>query len=72
MMDNNFDPYEMLINLQERLNRLENAHNKLAYAFQRTEADLNVTLNSLRNLQQAHLGQGRLINELIQLQQEQK
>lgn len=70
MMDNNFDPYEILVNLQERMNRLEHAHNQLARAFQKTEVDLNVTLNTLRQLQKAQLSQGQVINELIQLQQE--
>jgi len=55
MMDNGFDPYDLLINLSERLNRLEHAHNKMAHAFQRTERDLNIALQSLRHLQQKHL-----------------
>lgn len=51
----NFDPYDMLMQMQERMLVIERAHNKLADAYTKTEHDLNVTLHSLRNLQQAHL-----------------
>lgn len=65
MMDNNFDPYEMLINLQERLHRLEQAHNQMAHAYRKTEVDLSVTLHSLRSLQQSFLTQSQIVQELI-------
>jgi hypothetical protein len=55
MMNKNFDPYDVLINLQGRLERLETAHNKMAAAFQLTENELNVALFSLRNLQKEHI-----------------
>lgn len=54
-MRTQFDPYDMLIELNERLNRLEAAHNKLAHAYQQTERDLSMTLDSLQSLQKAHL-----------------
>lgn len=64
MMQNNFDPYDILIQVSDRLARLEQAHNKMADAFHKTEVDLQVTLHSLRNLQQRHLQLTQKINEL--------
>lgn len=55
MMPNDFDPYDALIELNERMNRLEQAHNNLARAHQQSERDLNTTLKSLKNLQQHFL-----------------
>jgi hypothetical protein len=63
MMDNGFDPYDMLINLQDRLNRLEHAHNTMAHAYRKSEVDLNVALHSLRNLQQKHLELSQFVAE---------
>lgn len=64
MMGNDFDPYDMLIQLSERLHRLEQAHNRMADAFHKTEVELNIALHSLRNLQQRHLQLTQKINEL--------
>ena len=55
MMNNDFDPYDALIQMNERLHALEKAHNKMAHAYQASERDLSIALNSLRNLQQQHL-----------------
>ena len=55
MMSNDFDPYDALINMSERLQLLEQAHNKMAHAYQLTENELTLTLHSLRNLQQRHV-----------------
>jgi hypothetical protein len=54
-MYNDFDPYEMLVQMTHRLNQIENAHNGLVNAFQKSEAELSVTMKSLVSLQQAHL-----------------
>ena len=64
MMGNNFDPYDMLIQLSERLHRLEVAHNNIADAFHKTEVELNIALHSLRNIQQRHLHITQRINEI--------
>jgi hypothetical protein len=55
MMNNDFDPYDALIQMNERLHTLEKAHNKMAHAFQASERELNVALHSLRSLQQRYL-----------------
>lgn len=55
MMNNNFDPYDLLMETADRLSRLEQAHNKLAHAYQKTDQELTVALHSLKNLQQHHL-----------------
>jgi len=55
MMNRDFDPYDILMEVMERLNRLEHAHNKLANAFQKTERELNIALQSIKHLQQSHM-----------------
>ena len=55
MYDNGWDPYDALITMNERLHSLERAHNKMAHAFQQSEHDLSLALNSLRSLQQRYL-----------------
>ena len=55
MFNNDFDPYDVLISLQARITHLEKAHNKLAHAYQQTEQELTITLQSLRSLQQHHM-----------------
>lgn len=62
--DSNFDPYNALIELDERINRMELVHNNLAAAFQRTEQELNLALSSLNHLQKGHLTLSRLINAM--------
>jgi hypothetical protein len=41
--------------VMERMSHLEQAHNKLATAFQKTERELNIALHSIRHLQQTHM-----------------
>jgi hypothetical protein len=53
-MDHNFDPYNFIMELNERLSRLEYAHNKMAHAFQQSERELTETLKILKNLQIKH------------------
>ena len=67
MLDRNFDPYEILIETQERLSALEKAHNRLAYAFEQSEKETNQILEMLRALQQHHL---RLRKDYDHLKQE--
>lgn len=55
MFDTGFDPYNALIELNERLLRLETAHNRLANAYQKSENDLSIALDSLQSLQKAYL-----------------
>lgn len=50
-----FDPYDVLIQAMERLEQLERQHNKLAHAFQKTEREFNLALQSLKHLQQTQL-----------------
>ena len=55
MFENNFDPYDLLITLNDRLNRLEHVHNRLATAHYKAEADLKVAQHTILNLQQRFL-----------------
>lgn len=61
MFNNNLDPYDMLIQLSERVNRLETVHNRLAHDYQKSQADLNIALNSLQNLQHSYLKLSQLV-----------
>lgn len=64
MMNNNFDPYDILMQVTDRLHRLEIAHNKNADTFRKTEVDLQVALHSLRNLQQKHIQLTQKVHQL--------
>lgn len=51
----NFDPYDALVELNQHLLELKAAHNNLARAFDLQSRDLTLALDSLNNLQKAHL-----------------
>jgi predicted nuclease with TOPRIM domain len=57
-----FNPYDLLIEMQARLDRLELAHNKLAHAFQKTEHELTELLKMFNHLQKSHLAMSQLIS----------
>lgn len=61
MFDKNFDPYDALIELNERLHQVEKQHNLLAKDYQKSQADLNIALNSLQNLQRSFLSLSQLV-----------
>lgn len=50
-----FDPYDTLIEAMERIQRLEQAHNNLATAYNKSEMELNTALKSLHHLQKSHM-----------------
>ena len=54
-MNRDFDPYDLLMEVMERMNRMEQAHNNLAKAFEKTERELNIALHSVRHLQQQYM-----------------
>ena len=47
-----FSPYDLLIQMELRMNQLEKAHNKLADAYQQSEHELTIALHSVKQLQQ--------------------
>jgi GTP cyclohydrolase II len=57
--------------VMERMNRMEQAHNNLAKAFEKTERELNIALQSVRHLQQTHMltlsNQAKMEAELKQI-----
>jgi len=67
--DHGFDPYDALIELNERLIKLEQVHNQLARDYTKSQADLNVALHSLRQLQKSYLTLSQLVNSLTILNQ---
>lgn len=74
MFSRDFNPYDALVELNERLMRVEQAHNALARAFEQTEREVNVILQSVQALQKAQLSLGELWAKktLYELQQEEK
>jgi hypothetical protein len=60
LFDNNFDPYDALVELNERMNRMEHAHNLLAHAFQQTEQEVSVLLKTIQAQQQTIISMGEL------------
>lgn len=61
MFDKNFDPYDILVKLNERLHQLEIAHNTMAVDYQKTQHELNIALQSLNSLQRGHLALSELV-----------
>lgn len=61
MFDKRFDPYDLLIQLNERLMHLERQHNAMARDYQQTQRELNVALDSLQTLQRGHLALSELV-----------
>lgn len=61
MFEGDWNPYDVLINLSERMRHLEQAHNRLAEAFQRTENEFNQLLKAFQNLQKSHLALSELV-----------
>ncbi|CAB4154796.1 hypothetical protein UFOVP647_29 [uncultured Caudovirales phage] len=49
-MIDKYDPYDLLMELNERLSRLEQAHNNMAHAFNQTENEVQEQLELLHRL----------------------
>lgn len=52
---NNFDPYDALNELNQRLLAVEKAHNIMAEDYIKTQRELSIALDCLRSLQKSHL-----------------
>ena len=63
-MFGDFDPYDMLIVLQDRLNVMEGAHNNLANAYRQQHADLQMSLDAIQTLQKAYLNLSQQVGSL--------
>lgn len=50
-----FDPYSALFELNQRMNRMEAAHNALAQDYRLSQIELSIAIEELNNLQKAHL-----------------
>lgn len=65
-----FDPYDMLISLAARLQEVEQKHNSLAAAYEKTENELTIALHSIKNLQKLQVNTSHNLSRLIkELQQ---
>jgi two-component sensor histidine kinase len=54
-MDPTFDPYQALIELNDRCNIMAEAHNNLARDYQLQQVEFSVALDELHKLQKSHL-----------------
>lgn len=63
-MFGDFDPYDMLIVLQDRLNVMEGAHNNLANAYRQQHADLQMSLEAIQTLQKAYINLSQQVGSL--------
>jgi len=61
MFSHGFDPYDALIELNNRVTELEKKHNRLAHAYERTQRDLDIALSSIQGLQKGQM----LLNDLV-------
>jgi len=59
--DHGFDPYDALIQLNERVNALEKVHNQLATDYMKSQRDLTLALNSLNSLQKHYLAMSHTV-----------
>lgn len=57
-----FDPYDALIELNERLSELEYRHNKLVVAYELMEAELIKAHESIRVLQKSHFSLSNFVS----------
>lgn len=64
-MNNDFDPYDALISMNERLHRLEQAHNRLAKDYERTQKEFTEALISQQKTQQHLLNLQKLVHQFI-------
>lgn len=55
MFNGDFDPYDLLMQLLERMQRLENVHNNLAIAYEQSQHDLSQALHIIQSLQRRHM-----------------
>jgi len=60
-----FDPYDALVNISERMVVLQEAHNNLANAYERTQREVQTSKNQIRNLQQSHAHLNELVFDLL-------
>ena len=49
-MTDEYDPYDLLMELNERLSKLEHAHNNMAWAFNHTQNEVQEQLHLLHRL----------------------
>jgi ATP adenylyltransferase/5',5'''-P-1,P-4-tetraphosphate phosphorylase II len=60
-MFGDFDPYDALIAMDQRLGQLTDAHNRMANEFMKVQQEFSTLLVSHHQLQQAHLKLSDLI-----------
>ena len=66
-MFGDFDPYDKLIMMENRIAALENAHNSLAQVYQKINNDVSVLLVSVQTLQRGHLNHSEQIANIGQV-----
>jgi len=61
-MFGNVDPYDLIIQMNDRLNQLELAHNQLARDYMKTQQEFGALLTSHQHLQKSHLALSQLVS----------
>ncbi len=61
----NFNPYDALVELNDRLSRLEQVHNQLADDYMKTQRELDIALECLNSLQKGHLALSQTVTTSI-------
>lgn len=65
MFDPKFDPFNELILLNQKLDRLEKAHNAMARDYQITQNEFNVLIQSHQELQKAYIAISEIIGHKV-------
>jgi hypothetical protein len=55
MFNSDFDPYDALMTMNDRLHALEKAHNNLARAYEITDRDHKLLAQKYKNLEISHI-----------------
>lgn len=65
MFDPRFNPYDELVLLNQKLDRLEKAHNAMARDYQITQNEFNVLIESHQELQKAYIAIAEIIGHKV-------
>lgn len=69
MINPNFNPYDLLQDLQQRMHHLEQAHNRMARDYTQTQRDLDVALDVIQTLQKSQISLVEFVNSAMEIDQ---
>jgi predicted nuclease with TOPRIM domain len=65
VFNNDFDPYDALMNVSDRLSMLQEAHNRMAHAYEKSQHELVLAKSNIRNLQKSHAHLNEMMFDLL-------